>query len=169
MENRLRLLREIVEGIIADGSFPANRIGIRLSPNGAFGDMGSDDNNIMFPYVAKEMNKYGLAYLHVMDGLGFGFHGLCPVVTMFDFRKVWDGPLMCNVGLTKDESKGMLRSGTTDLVAIGRPYISNPDLADRFINNWPLNPDAEYQDWWAAGKMTKGYTDFPFYDSEKAQ
>jgi N-ethylmaleimide reductase len=167
MENRMRLLKEIVEGIIAEGSFPANRIGFRLSPNGVFGDMGSDDNNVMFPYVAKEMNKYGLAYLHVMDGLGFGYHNLCPPVTMYDFRKVWDGPLMCNVGLTKDEAKGMLRSGTTDLVAVGRPYISNPDLADRWINDWPLNSDADYMTWWQAGIGAKGYTDYPFYEPKE--
>ncbi|KAL3922184.1 MAG: hypothetical protein SGILL_002344 [Bacillariaceae sp.] len=164
MENRVRILKEIVEAMIAEGSFPANRIGFRLSPNGAFGDMGSEDNNTMFPFVAKEMNKYGLAYLHVMDGLGFGYHNLCPVVTMYDFKKVWDGPLMSNVGLTKDESKGMLRSGTTDLVAIGRPYISNPDLAERWINDWPLNKESDYMDWWQVGAGAKGYTDFPFYE-----
>lgn len=60
MENRIRILKEIVEAIIADGCFPANRIGFRISPNGNFGDMGSDDNDELFPYLAKEMNKYGL-------------------------------------------------------------------------------------------------------------
>jgi N-ethylmaleimide reductase len=170
MENRMRLLREIVEAIIADpDAFPAERIGFRLSPNGMFGDMGSEDNNVMFPYVAKEMNKYGLAYLHVMDGLGFGFHNLCPPVTMMDFRKVWDGPLICNVGLTKEIGKGMLRSGATDMVAYGRPYISNPDLAERFINDWPLNPDPTYEDWWQVGAGSKGYTDFPFYEPKEGE
>jgi N-ethylmaleimide reductase len=167
MENRMRLVKEIIEGIIAEGSFPANRVGLRMSPNGAFGDMGSDDNNVMFPFVAKELNKYGLAYLHVMDGLAFGYHNLSPPVTMYDFRKVWDGPLICNVALTKDEAKGMLRSGTTDLVAVGRPYISNPDLADRWINDWPLNDEADYASWWQIGFGAKGYTDFPFYKAEE--
>jgi N-ethylmaleimide reductase len=167
MENRVRLLREVVEGIIAEGSFPANRIGFRLSPNGTFGDMGSADNDVMFPYVASEMNKYGLAYLHVMDGVGFGFHNKCEVVTMCDFRKVWDGPLISNIGHTKESGEAMLRSGTTDLVAYGRLYISNPDLADRLINNWPLNPDATYPDWWTVGMGAKGYTDFPFYQADE--
>jgi N-ethylmaleimide reductase len=169
MENRVRLLKEIVEAIIAEGSFPAERIGFRLSPNGTFGDMGSDDNDVMFPFVAKEMNKYGLAYLHVMDGLGFGFHSKCKPLTMFDFKKVWDGPLICNVGLTREIGEGMLRSGTTDLLAFGRPFISNPDLADRLINNWPLNPDAEYADWWTVGYGAKGYTDFPVYTPEEPE
>lgn len=68
MENRFRFLEEIVDAMIADGAFPAGRIGVRLSPNGNYGDMGSPDNDVMFPYVAGRLSKYGLAYLHVMDG-----------------------------------------------------------------------------------------------------
>ena len=60
MENRLRFLKEIVEAIIEEGSFEANRVGFRVSPNGTFGEMGSEDNDKLFPYVAKEMSKYGL-------------------------------------------------------------------------------------------------------------
>merc|ERR1712176_688911 len=61
---------------------------------------------------ANEMNAYKPAYLHVMDGLGFGFHNKGPVVTTFDIRKNFDGPIMANVGLTKDMAEGMVRSGT---------------------------------------------------------
>ena len=68
MENRVRFLQEVVEAIIESGAFPANRIGFRLSPNGVFGGMGSEDNYEMFQHVAKTMNKYGLSYLHAMDG-----------------------------------------------------------------------------------------------------
>ena len=87
---------------------------------------------------------------------------------MYDFRTVWDGPLMCNVGLTKDEAKGMLRSGTPDLVVIGRLYIPNPDLADRWINDWPLNADADYEFWWQTSYGAKGHTDFPLYEAVNA-
>ena len=62
MENRVRFLTEVVDAIIESGHFPANRIGFRISPNGVFGDMGSKDNFEMFTFVAKTMNKYGLAY-----------------------------------------------------------------------------------------------------------
>lgn len=61
MDNRVRLLTEVVEAIIDSGAFPAERIGFRVSPNGAFGGMGSEDNFEMFQHVAKTMNKYGLA------------------------------------------------------------------------------------------------------------
>lgn len=165
MENRVRFLKEIVEAMIEEGSFPANRIAFRLSPNGAYGDMGSDDNDVMFPFVAKTMSQYGLAFCHVMDGLGFGYHEKCKVVTVFDMKKEFNGPVIANVGLTKETGEGMIRSGAADMVAYGRPYISNPDLPERFKNNWPLNADPEYETWWRPTGAV-GYTDFPFYNEE---
>ena len=161
-ENRARFLKEIVEGVIESGAFPANRIGFRISPNGGYGGMGSADNFEMFAYVAKEMNKYGLAYMHVMDGLGFGFHNLCRAVTVADLRKHFEGPIMSNVGLTKETAEGMIRSGASDLCAFGRLYISNPDLPERFANDWPLAEPAPYETWYAR-TAEKGYTDFPVY------
>jgi N-ethylmaleimide reductase len=161
-ENRLRILKETVEAMIEDGAFPANRIGFRLSPNGAYGDMGSADNDTMFPFVCQQLEPLGLAYVHVMDGLGFGYHGLCKAVTVADIRKVWSGPIIANVGLTKESAEGMVRSGAADLVCFGRLYISNPDLPERFANDWPLAPPASYETWWGP-TAEKGYTDFPAY------
>lgn len=130
IENRTRLLLEVIEGLKT--VFPANRIGFRLAPNGAFGGMGSPDNFELFTHVVQETEKYGLAYLHVMDGLGFGFHGKCPAMTTAHIRKYFSGPIICNVGLTRDVAEGMIRSGSADLAAFGRLYISNPDLPERF-------------------------------------
>jgi N-ethylmaleimide reductase len=161
-ENRIRLLKEVVEAIVASGAFPAERIGFRISPNGAFGGMGSEDNPEMFEYVASEMNKYGLAYMHVMDGLGFGFHGKSKPVTCAQLRKYFDGIIMCNVGLTKEVAEGMIRSGAADMACFGRLYISNPDLPERFANNWPVVEPAPYDSWWGA-TGAKGYTDWPTY------
>lgn len=164
-EKRLRIVKEIIESIVESGSFPENRIGVRISPNGSFGGMGSEDNHAMFSFVAKELNRYNLAFVHIMDGLGFGYHEKDKVVTAMDIRKHFDGPIIANVGLTKEIAEGMVRSGATDMVAFGRPYISNPDLVERFQNDWPLAADAEYNDWWGANGA-KGYTDFPAYQPE---
>jgi len=165
-ENRVRFLKEVTEAIITSGAFPASRIGFRLSPNGAFGDMGSEDNFETFVYVAKEMNTYNLAYMHVMDGLGFGFHAKDKIVTCADLRKVYDGIIMANVGLTKEVAEGMVRSGAVDLVCFGRLYMSNPDLPERFANNWPLVDPAPYETWWGH-TAEKGYTDWPVYESKE--
>jgi 2,4-dienoyl-CoA reductase-like NADH-dependent reductase (Old Yellow Enzyme family) len=160
-EGRVKFLKDIVEALIASG-YPASKIGFRLSPNGAFGGMGSEDNVEMFPYVAKEMNQYNLAYMHVMDGLGFGYHGKCKVVTCADLRKHFDGIIICNVGLTKGIAEGMIRSGAADMACFGRLYISNPDLPERFANDWPIAEPAPYDTWWGP-TGAKGYTDFPTY------
>lgn len=71
---------------------------------------------------------------------------------------------MANVGVTKDIAEGLIRSSAADMVSFGRPYISNPDLVERFTNDWPLAPTAEYPTWWGhIGAV--GYTDFPTYTS----
>jgi len=165
-ENRLRLLKEVFEAIVESGAYPAGRIGFRISPNGAFGDMGSADNREMFTFAARAMNEYKPAYLHVMDGLGFGFHNKGPVVSTYDIRKNFEGPIMANVGLTRDLAEGLVRSGTVDLCAFGRLFISNPDLPERFANNWPTEPEAAYENWWYP-TGAKGYTDYPFYKEEE--
>lgn len=112
------------------------------------------------------MNEYNLSYLHIMDGLGFGFHEKCKAMTCADFRKVYSGPIMANVGLTKEIAEGMIRSGACDLACFGRLYISNPDLPERFANDWPLNESAPYETWWGA-TGAKGYTDWEKYTPEK--
>lgn len=162
LENRFRFLKEIVEAVTE--IFPASQVGVRLSPNGVFNDMGSEDYQETFLYVARELDRYKLAYLHIMNGLGFGFHELGEPMTLKDFRAVYNGPIIANCGYDKESADRDISSGDTDLVAFGRPYISNPDLVERFKNNWPLNPDAEMKDWYSFGK--EGYTDFPFFKEE---
>jgi 2,4-dienoyl-CoA reductase-like NADH-dependent reductase (Old Yellow Enzyme family) len=160
VEHRYRMLDEVVEAVIRVWS--ADRVGVRLSPNGAFNDMGSPDYREQFTYAATQLDRFGLAYLHVMDGLAFGFHELGEPMTLADFRKVFHGPLMGNCGYTKDEAEKRVAAKDADLIAFGRPYISNPDLVERFANDWPLTPDADMADWYTP-KGADGYTDFPVY------
>jgi len=167
-ENRIRFLKELVEALIESGAFPANRIGFRISPNGAFGGMGSADNFDMFKFVATEMNQFGLAYMHVMDGLGFGYHNMCPALTVGELKKDFHGPIMSNVGLVRDTAEGMIRSGAADMAAFGRLYISNPDLVERFANDWPLEESAPYETWWQH-TAEKGYTDWEVYVPSKGE
>jgi N-ethylmaleimide reductase len=87
---------------------------------------------------------------------------LCKPVTAADMKKHFEGPIMCNVALTKDVAEGMVRSGAADLCAFGRLYISNPDLPERFANNLPVEETAPYKNWWGH-TAEKGYTDYPVY------
>ncbi|MBL8889151.1 MAG: alkene reductase [Planctomycetaceae bacterium] len=160
VENRYRLLDEVVTAI--SSVYPKERIGVRLSPNGVFNDMGSPDYREQFTYVAKQLNQHRLGYLHVMDGLAFGFHGLGEPMDLAEFRRWFDGVLMGNCGYNRETAESAIAAGLADMIAIGRPFISNPDLVERYRHDWPLNPDADVADWYSP-VGAKGYTDFPTY------
>ncbi|NET07241.1 MAG: alkene reductase [Symploca sp. SIO2B6] len=161
IENRYRFLKEVVEVILT--VWPANRVGIRLSPNGVFNDMGSQDFRESFLYIAKQLNAYGLAYLHFLDGLAFGFHQLGEPMRLAEFRGVFEGAIMGNCGYTQDTAEAAIKEGNADLIAFGRPFISNPDLVERFANGWALNPPAEQNIWYSFEQ--EGYTDFSLYQA----
>ena len=165
VENRYRFLKEVVEGVTS--VWPADRVGVRLSPNGVFNDMGSPDYREQFTFVADQLDRFGLSYLHVMDGLAFGFHKLGEPMTLAEFRKVFHGPLVGNCGYTKEAAEEAIAEGHADLIAFGRPFISNPDLVERFRNGWPLAELAPMPDWYSP-TGEKGYTDFPAYTPPSA-
>jgi N-ethylmaleimide reductase len=157
--NRYRFLQEIVEAILT--VWDAKAVGVRLSPNGSFNDMGSPDYRETFTYVAQQLNSYGLAYLHLLDGLAFGFHELGEPMTLAEIKQVYDGVLIGNCGYDRTDAEKAIASGDAELIAFGRAYISNPDLVARFAHDWELNPDAEMAVWYSFDAI--GYTDFPPY------
>ncbi|MGF1513316.1 MAG: alkene reductase [Elainellaceae cyanobacterium] len=159
IEARYQFLKEIAEAVLT--VWPAGRVGVRLSPNGAFNDMGSPDYRETFTYVAQQLNGYGLAYLHVMDGLAFGFHELGEPMTLPEFRKVFDGALIGNCGYDRESAENAIAQSHADMIAFGRPFISNPDLVERFANGWPLNEEADQSVWYSFD--AEGYVDFPAY------
>ena len=166
VENRFRLLREVVEGVC--GVCGPERVAVRLAPNGAFNDMGSPDYRETFTYAARELDAYGLAYLHLVDGLAFGFHKLGEPMTLEDFRAVYSGTLMGNCGYDRETATAAVERGAADLVAIGRPYISNPDLAERWQNGWPEAPLSEPTSWYTLEQTPAGYTDYPAFQPDAA-
>lgn len=78
-----------------------------------------------------------------------------------EFGAVFEGPLMGNCGYTQEKAEAAIASGQADLIAFGRPFISNPDLVERFANGWKLNPPADLKVWSSPGPV--GYIDFPFH------
>ncbi len=157
--NRYRLLGEVVEAVKT--AFPAERISVRLSPNGVFNDMGTPEYRELFTYVIEQLAGTGIGFLHVMDGLGFGFHQLGEPMTLAEIRPLFAGILIGNVGYTQQTAEERIAAGQADMIAFGRPYIANPDLVERFANDWPLAPEAEMATWYTPQKS--GYTDWPAY------
>jgi NADH:flavin oxidoreductases, Old Yellow Enzyme family len=128
--------------------------------------MGSPSYREDFLYIAGQLNAYGLAYLHLVDGLAFGFHELGTPMMIGEFRDVFAGPLVGCCGYTQEQAETALSSQVADLIAFGRDFISNPDLVERFTNGWPLNPPAEVGVWYSFGP--EGYIDFPSYQESQA-
>ncbi|KAG3253894.1 hypothetical protein PI124_g1532 [Phytophthora idaei] len=67
---------------------------------------------------------------------------------------------------TRDQAEGVLHAGVADLVGFGRPFLVNPDLPERFRNDWPLAEPLPYELFWNAKKGLEGYH-FPAYDPKK--
>ncbi|TMW68988.1 hypothetical protein Poli38472_001144 [Pythium oligandrum] len=161
-ENRARFLLELVEGLKSE--WASDRVAVRLSPNGGFGAMGSEDNFEMFSYTIEQLGKQNLAYLALLDGFGFGYHDKGRLMTAFDAKQLFKGTVIAHNSYTRDIAEGAIRSGGADAVGFGRPYISTPDLAERFQNDWPLNPDVTYQAFWDSSMGAEGYTTPPAYE-----
>jgi N-ethylmaleimide reductase len=153
--NRLRFALEVAEAVVS--AVGAERTAIRLSPvSPSNGIAHSDPEAVFFPLV-RELNKWKLAYIHVVEGVTGGPRDL----KGFDFqalRKEFDGPWMVNNGYTASMAAAAIASGYADLVAFGRPYIANPDLVDRFKQNAELNPIDQAT---LYGGDAKGYIDYP--------
>lgn len=161
IENRLRLLGKVIENITS--VFPTDRIGIRLSPYGSFNDISDSDPVALFTAVINQLNGYNLAYIHMIEPRSTGAGGSdqadeAAPVTSEIFRSIYHGKFISAGGYNQAMGEAVLEEGLADAVAYGRLYISNPDLAERFKTNAPLNP---YNRATFYGGNEVGYTDYP--------
>jgi N-ethylmaleimide reductase len=162
LENRFRLFKEVLEAVLE--IWAPESVGARISPNGVFNDMGSHDFRETYLYVVGELNKFNLGYLHVMDGLAFGFHEKGEPITLAELRPIYHGVILANCGYTKETAEKRIAEGNADLISFGRPFITNPDLPERFKNSWPLRSSEDMSFWYTQG--AQGYTDYaPFKSS----
>jgi len=156
-ENRARLLFEVTEAVISVCG--TQRVSIRLSPSGTFNDMTDSDPETFFVYLLGQLNRFELAYLHIVDALeGDVRHG-ANVVSLAVLRKAYKGMLIVCGGYDKLRAEDAINQGLADAVAFGQLYIANPDLVERFKLNAPLNK-ADATTFY--GGTEKGYTDYPF-------
>lgn len=165
IENRTRFVREIIEAVSA--AVGKERVWIRFSPNGAFQGMGSADNLETFDEAIRIAAAAKIACIEVMDGLGFGFHQKTEPYTLQRARAVIKAAnpegttaLCGNVGYTLETAEKQVAEGNADFITFGRPYMSNPDLPERFRDGVPLAADPPYPDWWTKADAD-GYITYP--------
>ncbi len=159
VENRCRFILEVIDEMIYHWS--NTRIGVKISPNGIYNDMGHEDFRATYFYLIKELNKRSIAYLHVQDGLAFGFHGKGEPVTLKEIRPLFDGLIIGNCGYTGELANQRIGEGLADMISFGRPFITNPDLPERLKNGWELNSFDDPSHWYTPD--AEGYTTYEPY------
>ncbi|MCE2998510.1 MAG: alkene reductase [Betaproteobacteria bacterium] len=153
IENRARLLCEVVEAVCE--VWGSDRVGVRLSPLNSYNSMIDSDPATLIATVAQRLNRYKLAYLHVMRG-DFFQQQKGDVLT--PARQNFQGVLIANMGYSADEAAAAIGAGLVDAVAFGVPFLANPDLPERFRRGAALNaPDSST--FYTPGP--RGYTDYP--------
>ncbi|KAG1680723.1 hypothetical protein FOA52_008055 [Chlamydomonas sp. UWO 241] len=155
-ENRFRIIAETLDAICQ--VYPSNKVAVKLSPNGAYNEMGSPDNVELYDYVLAELSKRNLSYVCLMDGLAFGFHDKCAAYTLEMARKVYSGKIVANCGYDDKTAEAVIASGSADAVAFGRPFLGNPDLAYRYAMGLPV-VESDSKTWFTHGP--EGYNDYP--------
>lgn len=116
---------------------------VRLAPATRFNGMSDSHPAETFGYVAETLNRYALAYLHVIEPRISGnvevAEGLAPVA-IEQLRRVFRGKIIAGGGFHADTAEAIVENGGADLVAFGRDFIANPDLPERLRLRLPLNP-----------------------------
>jgi N-ethylmaleimide reductase len=159
IENRARLLLEITQAAIS--VWGADRVGVRLSPSSTYGSMSDSDPTATFGYVAGQLDRLGIAYLHAVEprikGTEDVAKGQAPVAAQ-QLRQKFSRTLIAAGGFTGESAAAIVAAGDADLVAFGRHFIANPDLPERLRRKLPLN---RYDRSTFYGGDGRGYIDYP--------
>ena len=162
IENRSRFVLEVAKEV--SDAIGKNKIGIRVSPFGVFNDMPDyPEVEATYTHLADQLNKIGIAYIHVVDHSAGGAPEV-PASIKQTIREKFKGTLILSGGYTLDRAEADLSSGFADLVAFGKPFITNPDLAERFFKNFPLNIKLDASTLYTPS--AKGFTDYPVFEDE---
>jgi N-ethylmaleimide reductase len=161
IENRARLLLEVVDAMTS--VWGEDRVAVRIGPDGKWNGMSDSDAKGLFTYVAKHLNRFGLAYLHIVEPRVKGnvvvAEGQGPIAAEY-LRTVYTGRIVAAGGFEPDTAEAVVTKGDADLVAFGRYFVSNPDLPMRIKQGLPLS-DYDRSTFYTFD--ARGYIDYPAY------
>lgn len=155
-----RFVLETAEAVAA--AIGKENTGIRLSPYGVYNDVAYDASlDDVYAKIFEGLNKIGILYIHLVDHSSGGAPEV-PFSIKASAREKFDNILILSGGYSLETANADLEAGKADLIAFGKPFISNPDLIERFENNYPLaQPD--FTTLYTPGE--KGYSDYPVYQA----
>lgn len=166
IENRARFMLEVTQAAIS--VWGADRVGVRIAPSGTYGSMSDSDPAATFGYVTTQLDRLGIAYLHVVEprikGIEEVAKGQAPIAAQH-LRPKFSRTLIAAGGFTPASADAVVAAGDADLVAFGRHFISNPDLPERIRQGLPLT---RYDRSTFYGGDARGYTDYPAAQSVAA-
>lgn len=166
IENRSRFLFEVLDSIA--NKVDISKVAVRISPSlNEAGIVDDEETQPLHEYVVKRLNDYNLAYLHISgraDKIKGEEEQAAHVLNVAKhYRPLYKGIYMINKGFTKETAEAAIKEGIADLVSFGHLYVSNPDLVERFKNNYPI---AESNPKTFMAKGAEGYTDYPVYKKD---
>ena len=158
IENRTRLTLEVTEAIVA--IWGGDRVGIRLSPVSPDAGNTPLDSDVMATYghLIRELNRFGLAYMHFVEGATGGSRDVPASVDLDVLRALFAGPYIGNNSYDLELAIRRRAERKIDVVAFGRLFIANPDLVERLRRGTELAV-APRESYYNGG--AKGYTDWP--------
>src|SRR6202012_4181378 len=162
IENRAKLMLEVSKAVVAEVG--AERTGIRISPVTPANDISDSNPQPLYDHIVDGLDALKLVYIHVVEGATGGPRDIAP----FDYaslRKRFKRAYIANNGYDFALATKVLAANEADLIAFGKPFISNPDLVERLKRGAPLN---EWDKATFYGGGAKGYTDYPALDAKQA-
>ena len=162
VENRARFVLEVVQEV--SDAIGKDKTAIRLSPFGTFNDIQNYPGvDVMYGYLAEELNKLGSVYLHISDQSTGSKPDVINLVRESILGK-FKNSIILSGGYTLASAEEIISEGIGDLVSFGRPFITNPDLVTRFHKNLPLNIKLDSSTLYSSD--AKGYIDYPVFEKE---
>src|SRR5258707_11828663 len=141
IENRARFLLEITQAAIS--VWGADRVGVRIAPSGTYGSMSDSNPAATFGYVVTELDRIGIAYLHVVEPRIKGTEEIAEAkapIAAQHLRQKFSRTLIAAGGFTGERAAAIIAAGDAELVAFGPHFILNPYLPQRLRRNLPFNP-----------------------------
>jgi N-ethylmaleimide reductase len=160
IENRSRFLLEVVGAVTS--VWGGDRVAVRIAPAGTWNHMRDSNPSALFSYVAEQLNRFGLAYLHIIEPRVKGnmtIHQEQGPIAAEQLRRVFRGKIITAGGFEPETAETTVENGVADAVAFGRHFVANPDLPLRIRECFALTPydrDTFYT------FDSVGYNDYPF-------